>query len=196
MNNLIEIISGPYGRHVISKRKLKKGQIVLIEKPEIICKDMYDCIYSLYTEDELTSKISEYEIMVPKEIDNYTIKYKELYEDIKTLPKEMQNFFMNMNKTRLRLLATKYYRNGFTYIKCYGGQSAILFIGNIFNHSCSPNLFYSIGKSGEYIFKALRDIEEGEELTHSYIDNTKSTKKRKEILLNQYGFNCTCAKCM
>jgi hypothetical protein len=41
---------------------------------------------------------------------------------------------------------------------------------------------------------ALRPIEEGEELVHSYIDQQLSFEARREALLD-YGFACSCPKC-
>jgi hypothetical protein len=44
------------------------------------------------------------------------------------------------------------------------------------------------------VIYAFRDIEEGEEITVSYIPLTKSKKERNKRL-EQYGFECTCEAC-
>ena len=41
---------------------------------------------------------------------------------------------------------------------------------------------------------ALKDIEIGEELVHTYIDNEEPYDIRKEDL-KEYGFECDCPKC-
>ena len=43
--------------------------------------------------------------------------------------------------------------------------------------------------------EALRDIEAGEELTMSYIDEGESLEERK-VALASYGFVCGCDKCV
>lgn len=69
------------------------------------------------------------------------------------------------------------------------------------NHSCSPNtaVLYKTrgwGKNHPLVAYciALRDIEEGEELTISYIENSASFDERQAALAN-YGFSCACSKC-
>ena len=66
------------------------------------------------------------------------------------------------------------------------------------NHSCHPNacVKYSIHRDHGLVaeMQLIRSISVGEELTISYIDESKSYKKRSKLLQN-YGFNCTCIKC-
>jgi hypothetical protein len=63
------------------------------------------------------------------------------------------------------------------------------------NHSCKPNSgnFWSKKKSHRIIY-AFRDIEEGEEITVSYIPLLKSIQER-HARLYQYGFTCDCSAC-
>ncbi|KAH8740449.1 SET domain containing protein with a cysteine cluster at the C-terminus [Cryptosporidium ryanae] len=73
--------------------------------------------------------------------------------------------------------------------------ACICTIQSCFNHSCQPNCcVYSMGDSTVYI-STIRDINEGEELTISYIDNTLSFPERKE-LINNYHFECSCSVCL
>jgi hypothetical protein len=46
------------------------------------------------------------------------------------------------------------------------------------------------------VFRTNRDVEEGEELTHSYVDQVLLCEQRKEYLLRTYGFECSCAACV
>lgn len=48
---------------------------------------------------------------------------------------------------------------------------------------------------GKVIVTALRQIEEGEEILISYLDNTDPTGKRQRELLERYYFKCRCPKC-
>lgn len=63
------------------------------------------------------------------------------------------------------------------------------------NHSCIPNCIVKYGNDNCMKLIALRDIEEGEELTHSYIEETAPVEERQEQL-KSYDFICNCSKCM
>jgi hypothetical protein len=84
------------------------------------------------------------------------------------------------------------------------------------NHSCDPNIkFYFLGEEGRdgngnadapqtggkpaYVTnrltaKTLRDIQPGEELRISYVDED-DTRVRRQLMLREYGFHCRCEKC-
>jgi hypothetical protein len=192
---MYKIQNGEKGREIVATKNLEKDVIILKEHPSIICEDLYDCIYKLYNDEDNLELIDKYENMVPIVLDKFIIKQDELEKEISKLPEYMQDFFNNINVTRLRLLAAKFYRNAFNYSNQFGGPSAILFKGNIFNHSCIPNIDFYIDNNGYYIFKTNKFIKEGEELCDRYIDIHLSYKKREKLLLEQYGFICKCVKC-
>lgn len=63
------------------------------------------------------------------------------------------------------------------------------------NHSCRPNtsqVWHE--KIGKRVVRAIRRIEEGEELFATYIPLLHSHDARQQRL-NQYGFTCTCPAC-
>jgi len=64
------------------------------------------------------------------------------------------------------------------------------------NHSCDANtdIVPSVYTS-DVVASATRDIAEGEELTMSYIDDTKHLHVRRHELLSGYAFLCRCARC-
>eukprot|EP00960_Hanusia_phi_P007857 224857-Hanusia_phi.AAC.1 len=67
-------------------------------------------------------------------------------------------------------------------------------IAALMNHSCSPSCVQSFhGRRMQ--LRALRDIEEGEELTLSYIDPAEPLVVRQEELRKRYFFSCTCNMC-
>ncbi len=70
----------------------------------------------------------------------------------------------------------------------------------LLNHSCCPNtlLTYIIrpGKAPILRCIALKDMRRGEELTHCYVDATQSTAMRLKSLHIDYGFKCTCQRCI
>jgi hypothetical protein len=72
------------------------------------------------------------------------------------------------------------------------------------NHSCVPNARLLILRYGGILrLVALRDIAAGEELTICYTyakyldeDDHWTTAERRELLLSQHGFVCTCPACV
>ena len=63
------------------------------------------------------------------------------------------------------------------------------------NHDCRPNAgnWWS-EKMQKRVIYAMKDIEEGEEITVSYIPLLKTTSER-QARLAQYGFICSCSAC-
>lgn len=47
----------------------------------------------------------------------------------------------------------------------------------------------------QLVVRALRDLDEGEFVSISYIEEHLPTWKRRELLLNGYGFTCACDRC-
>jgi hypothetical protein len=72
--------------------------------------------------------------------------------------------------------------------------------GTCFNHSCLPNTDYSSsvkrGRGPLVTFTAQKRIRKGAELTISYIHSDSPYKERRMALLGQYGFECSCDKCV
>ncbi|ESL06822.1 hypothetical protein TRSC58_05497 [Trypanosoma rangeli SC58] len=70
-------------------------------------------------------------------------------------------------------------------------------VGCLLNHSCEPNLQVVHGDSADEMLSvvALRDIDPGEELCISYIDETLSYSERQQELYEHYLFTCRCPRC-
>ncbi|KAF1954919.1 hypothetical protein CC80DRAFT_474957 [Byssothecium circinans] len=63
------------------------------------------------------------------------------------------------------------------------------------NHHCNPNAFVLFSRAGiSMAVKASRDIEEGEELSISYITHGQPSPHRHRAL-SRWGFTCTCSLC-
>jgi hypothetical protein len=79
-----------------------------------------------------------------------------------------------------------------------GFGMAVYGASTYFNHSCVPDVDWSIGEVDEHgafmQLTALRDIAPRESLHISYIDHTQPLARRTEALM-QYGFTCQCALC-
>lgn len=61
---------------------------------------------------------------------------------------------------------------------------------SFFNHSCEPNLHHTFvcEDSSIIMIRAARDIQEGEELTITYLDLLLNLKERQDILKIKFGF--------
>ena len=65
---------------------------------------------------------------------------------------------------------------------------------SLFNHSCGPNL-YKLRRGRRYEFRALHDIEIGDELCHCYIDAHLNPNRRRRELETSFSFLCECPRC-
>lgn len=71
-------------------------------------------------------------------------------------------------------------------------------VGCRINHACAPNLETSWNeRSGRQVWIAMKDIEEGDELTGTYVYDIVShgTAYRKDELKRYWGFECECEAC-
>ena len=67
--------------------------------------------------------------------------------------------------------------------------------GSLLNHSCGPNVRYDIREGRSFaIFRAIRDIVPGEELTVAYTHSYSAVIRRQE-LAPQKRFECKCVVC-
>jgi hypothetical protein len=170
--------------------------VVIKEYPYLIAEDVYDALYQFYGTDDPDEDVrSIFESMTPFKIDKYMISYAEIVAEVATLPRYMQDTFLNMKPERLRILVAKFYRNAFTYMARNTPPCALLATGTLMNHSCYNNIDFHVDRNGYFLFIANRDITAGEELCDSYLQKNTSVKKRKTSLLTQYGFSCECEKC-
>lgn len=198
---MYEVVITNKGRTIIATKNIKIGTIIIKETPLIIGEDVYDILYKIFNSDNNEYDddriIKSYEELVPHKLDKWVFSYDYLKKDMQTLPVYMQDFFLQFSPCRLQLLVAKFYRNAFNFSRNNNNfaPSAILFYGNILNHSCDNNIDFEVDKNGNYIFRTNRDINIGEELCDKYIDVNISLKKRQKILLEQYGFLCMCNKC-
>lgn len=64
------------------------------------------------------------------------------------------------------------------------------------NHSCANNAQKRWNENiKRYTVHAMRDIEEGEEITIYYLGIFNSRKERQETLQRKFGFDCACSLC-
>ena len=89
-----------------------------------------------------------------------------------------------------------------------GGEGGLFPLFARFNHACTPNVSHrwcpadsvpadggpGAGGGVRAVF-AARDIAAGEELLNSYIEPAAPRHERRAALRAQFGFDCTCAAC-
>lgn len=74
--------------------------------------------------------------------------------------------------------------------------NAIYMLPSFYNHDCDPNTHIVWIENADAKLKALRDIDEGEELRICYIDASMSCDARESLLSQGFGFKCNCLRCM
>lgn len=67
-------------------------------------------------------------------------------------------------------------------------------LGAIFNHSCHPNCLY-VNEGKLLVFRCVRPVKKGEELTVNYVSLYQSRNQRRKDLLQSKNFLCNCSRC-
>lgn len=76
------------------------------------------------------------------------------------------------------------------------GRSGIFLLGSRFNSCCIPNVNnFWVDRQEKISFRALRDIEAGEELCICYTELFSSRAERQRKGKLGFGFNCMCTAC-
>ncbi|KAI9889140.1 MAG: hypothetical protein M1814_005731 [Vezdaea aestivalis] len=63
------------------------------------------------------------------------------------------------------------------------------------NHSCLPNAWINF-EGRKMSLRTLTNINEGDEITISYVDSRRSTEERRAVLEQKFFFDCRCLKCV
>jgi hypothetical protein len=156
------------GKGLIATRAIRPGELILSEPP-------------LFT----TASLS-----------NPATFEKDLGAIVKGLSKDGQRAFLSLhnNNPGANPFSNIVRSNGYPL----GPNSEV---GAIFplvarlNHSCRPNAQHAWNEAkGIEVVHAVRDIQEGEELTLSYLAGGASTE-RQSRLKEYFGFDCTCEAC-
>ena len=115
------------------------------------------------------------------------IKCIESYPDVR-----VKTFLLKQNILILYQYYHKYLFNAFDMY----GSPVLLFNGAKMNHSCDPNTYF-LENSSLMDFITLKNIKKGDELTCSYLRNSKmgGREERIDYLLNHYNFICGCSSC-
>lgn len=119
-----------------------------------------------------------------------------LHRGVESLPTETQRLFWElMGHKKGDPVEDRINTNNFD-VTIDGVSQQVLFPEiAMLNHDCRPNAAYFFDEQTmtQYVH-AIRDIQPGEEITITYIDNEKDRKTRLARLQN-WGFQCNCLSC-
>lgn len=172
----IQLLPGKdYG--FVAKKKIPKGTRILSEEPIVrLPRELISVDQSQATKYQVRVKILN---QLAKLHPNYKKAFLELYH---SCPEESDEFGIALTNA-LPL--------GSSSSTC-----GVFLQASRLNHSCHPNAqetwHDSIGKLTIY---ACQDIEEGEEITISYLKKRACYKTRQAILKANYRFRCLCSLC-
>lgn len=81
-----------------------------------------------------------------------------------------------------------------------GNEAGVIFLAAaMMSHSCAPNAAWHLDDSNSFILHARTDINDGEEVTISYLspaDLGLPTEDRRALLESTKGFVCGCERCV
>ncbi|KAF8448637.1 hypothetical protein BDZ91DRAFT_751801 [Kalaharituber pfeilii] len=120
------------------------------------------------------------------------------------LPKAKQNAFLGLHNAQVKPYSTLPPFLGICGTNCFGlgvraVESGVFEECSRFNHSCIPNANHTWNlKSREMEIRAIKDIEQGAEITICYLSTKESFQPhrvRQAILQQRYRFLCNCPGC-
>ncbi len=164
LNQKITIIRNNYSK-IIANNNIKKGEIILVEKPIYQEIDVIKLLYEIIKNKEDLNIINLYprtntNLPNNKYLSNL-IKIINNYDNYK-----IKKFLLSITIDILYFYYLKILFNAFQM----NNYSTILPIGAMMNHSCKPNIiFYE--KNNMMVFEALTNINKNEELFYSYLRN-------------------------
>ncbi|KAL6883452.1 hypothetical protein ACP4OV_010866 [Aristida adscensionis] len=107
---------------------------------------------------------------------------------------------IRINAFRIELVASSYedlLSSAVASVSCDSSVgNAVYMLPSFYNHDCDPNTHIVWLENADAKLKALRDIEEGEELRICYIDTSMDVNARQKILADGFGFECHCLRCL
>jgi len=173
------------GRGLFSRRRLAAGELVLKEKPLVT-------IVTPHT---------------PKTLARYVA---ELRQKVRALQEEKLEEFFQLaiarpdicTKDRTESMMMGIFQTNSITIreldKLKGKElgAAVYPKASRLNHSCAPNVAWSFDATKNVIeVRAVRNIDDGEELQVCYIDPVNMAEDRRKLLKARYNFDCSCPVC-
>ncbi|KAF5672045.1 SET domain-containing protein [Fusarium heterosporum] len=157
------------GKGLIATQKIPKGTRILSEKPVVTVPE--------YASDSPALRES-----IRKQVDALPSDQREAFLAMRNIyPKEATSQYLGIIRT-----------NGLPM----DSGSGIFLAACRINHACDNNAQKGWNKKTErHTVHALRDIDENEEITITYLGALYNRRTRHEALLDKFRFNCTCGLC-
>jgi hypothetical protein len=161
------------GKGLVAIRKISKGTRILCEEPIIITPQ--------------------------KEFDSERLQIS-ISQQVDALSKEQRQDFLSMHNIHAyRNIVEQYFgilRTNCLPVETDGIDGAIFLKACRINHACDNNAQKHWNKNiKRHTVHALRDINEGEEITIYYLSINKSRKARNTDLQAKFHFTCSCRLC-
>ena len=170
-------------------KRIPTNTVLLKEKPHALDEPrsseyIYKLIRRLLDNPDTKPKL---ESLVPLKIDPSDEPHIPPYSEME---EGHRKYLSDLTPDQMRLMHAKIMRNWFSL----GDRAGILFTGTRMNHSCDPNVRYSM--DGDHmVFRTARPIQKNEEIFDSYINGQLPYDERQRELQRRYGFRCACDKC-
>jgi hypothetical protein len=166
----IRVIAGK-GKGVIATMKINKGTRIMSEVP-------------IFTVPRNNPDIDDVERIVIKEVEALDTDRQRAFLDLTNVHGHAHSQSLGIARTNVLPLGSN-------------DPSGGLFLeASRINHSCRHNAQNTWNKTiGRLTIHALRDIEEGQEITISYLASTSEYTERQRFLKEKFKFDCHCQLC-
>jgi len=188
-HNGVCVKKSSHGMGTFATKRIPTNTVLLKEKPHALDEPrsseyIYKLIRRLLDNPDTKPKL---ESLVPLKIDPSDEPHIPPYSEME---EGHRKYLSDLTPDQMRLMHAKIMRNWFSL----GDRAGILFTGTRMNHSCDPNVRYSM--DGDHmVFRTARPIQKNEEIFDSYINGQLPYDERQRELQRRYGFRCACDKC-
>lgn len=137
-------------------------------------------------------------VTVPKQTTNLQSMEMSLLKQLKSLSRDQQYQFFslhNAHKGRCSPVIGITKTNAIPFGSS-GADGGVFIRAARINHSCHQNAQNVWNRNlNKLTIHAIRDIDEGEEITIAYVDNFEPFETRQDCLEEAFGFKCSCELC-
>ena len=181
------------GTGCIAVKDIKKGNLVLKELPQLLIEDDFDNLHKNAIKSFLKMSLQDQKRymklsnLYEEDSENWTEGMREILNEAMSQTNGM--VFSNISKEKAMKVWGIFKTNTFT--------NSVYLQMSRFNHSCHPNAEMSCHMDNTADVRALRKINQGEEITICYTNDTSlwSREERQAELKNVYNFDCNCEGC-
>ncbi|EIM90812.1 SET domain-containing protein [Stereum hirsutum FP-91666 SS1] len=195
--------AGDHGMGMFARRTIRHGEYICTERPLLVMPSANGIMGNVSPELDANMAYEEMQRIFLAELEQaLETLLKRMTPQQQTEYLSLANYHVNDSSGPLTgRLRTNGLGLGSEFQHGYSKSKTVPFTGVPFNisrvnHSCHPNATWSFDlPSFSFHLRAVRQIEEDEEICISYIYTTSATAERQDHLA-PYGFQCTCLSCL